>query len=481
MSDLVVPALGESISEAIIAKWLKKVGDAVAIDEPVVDLETDKVSVQLPAPAAGVLAEQSAAEGATVKVGQTIGKIKDGAGAQASAAASTPAAPKAEGDGKPGAVATTTTSPPAQAVTTTTVTAASTSSPPTAPAPPSTPPTPTTAAAPPAAGVVAARESDSNIPATAIATTAAESHGGGDAGHDLDPNHVLSPARRRALREREGIAVSAMTVQSVPVGTPAGITLPVTFPSAPAPAPTPAPTVVGPQEEVLPMSPLRKRIAERLVAAQHTAAILTTFNEVDMTNLLELRAQNQDAFVAKHGIKVGFMSFFTKAVLAALRDFPMLNAEVRGTDIVYKKHYDIGIAVGSGRGLVVPVIRNADRMGFAEIEKAIAALATKAKDNKLTLDDLAGGTFTITNGGIYGSMMSTPLLNLPQTGILGMHNIVKRAVVISDKSGDRIEIRPMMYLALSYDHRLVDGREAVQCLVGVKERIEHPERMLFSL
>ncbi len=225
------------------------------------------------------------------------------------------------------------------------------------------------------------------------------------------------------------------------------------------------------------MTPLRKRIAERLVAAQHTAAILTTFNEIDMTNLLALRAQHQEAFVARHGIKLGFMSFFARACVAALHDFPGLNAEVRATDIVYKKHYDIGIAVGSGRGLVVPVVRDVDTLSFAGIEKAIAALAAKAKDNKLTLEDLAGGTFTITNGGIYGSMMSTPLLNLPQTGILGMHNIVKRAVVIDDQ----VVIRPMMYVALSYDHRLVDGREAVQFLVGVKERVESPSRMLFDL
>jgi 2-oxoglutarate dehydrogenase E2 component (dihydrolipoamide succinyltransferase) len=225
------------------------------------------------------------------------------------------------------------------------------------------------------------------------------------------------------------------------------------------------------------MTPLRKRIAERLVAAQHTAAILTTFNEVDMTNLLALRARHQEAFVARHGTKLGFMSFFTKASVAALHDFPMLNAEVRGTDIVYKKHYDIGIAVGSGRGLVVPVVRNADAMDFAQIEKEIANLANRAKENRLTLEELAGGTFTITNGGIYGSMMSTPLLNLPQTGILGMHNIVKRAVVVDDQ----VVVRPMMYVALSYDHRLVDGREAVQFLVGVKERVESPDRMLFSL
>jgi len=433
MADLVVPALGESISEAVIAKWLKKVGETTGQDEPVVDLETDKVSVQLPAPAKGVLTEQSFAEGSTVRVGQVIGRISEDGVAQAPAPA------------PPAAVPTT-----VQATTTV-----------------STPPTPTTAAAPPAAGAVAARDRDPNLPATAIATP----DGGQTAAQ------VLSPARRRALREHEGHAVAATTVQTVPVASAASATLPA-FPNQPLPAPAPPPTFPPRRdEEVVAMTPLRKRIAERLVAAQHTAAVLTTFNEVDMTNLMALRSRHQDAFVARHGIKLGFMSFFTKAVVAALIDFPMLNAEVRGTDIVYKKRYDIGIAVGSGRGLVVPVVRNAERLGFAEVEKEIAVLAGKAKDGKLTLEDLSNGTFTITNGGIYGSMMSTPLLNLPQTGILGMHNIIKRPIAV----GDEIKLRPMMYLALSYDHRLVDGREAVQFLVAVKERVENPERLLFAL
>jgi 2-oxoglutarate dehydrogenase E2 component (dihydrolipoamide succinyltransferase) len=241
------------------------------------------------------------------------------------------------------------------------------------------------------------------------------------------------------------------------------------------PAAPRAPT--GTKEDVVAMTPMRKRIAERLVQAQHTSASLTTFNEVDMSTVMALRARLQDAFVAKHGVKLGFMSFFVKAAVEALKDFPMVNAEIRGTDIVYKKHYDIGIAVGSGKGLVVPVLRGADQLGFAEVEKGIAALASKVKDSKITLEDLQGGTFTITNGGIYGSMMSTPLLNFPQSGILGMHNIVKRAMVIDDQ----VTVRPMMYVALTYDHRLVDGREAVQFLVGIKERIESPEKILFSI
>jgi 2-oxoglutarate dehydrogenase E2 component (dihydrolipoamide succinyltransferase) len=251
-------------------------------------------------------------------------------------------------------------------------------------------------------------------------------------------------------------------------------------PSAPASLPprTPAPNGL---EEVVAMSPLRKRIAERLVQAQHTAAILTTFNEVDMSAVMALRAKHQDAFVAQHGIKLGFMSFFVKAAIESLKHWPGLNAEMYGTEVVYKKFYDIGVAVGGGKGLVVPVLRGADKMGFGDIEKGIAALAKKAQESKLTLEELSGGTFTISNGGIYGSMMSTPLLNMPQTGILGLHNIVKRAVVVSDKAGDRVEIRPMMYLALSYDHRVVDGREAVSFLVGVKDRIEQPDKLLFGL
>jgi 2-oxoglutarate dehydrogenase E2 component (dihydrolipoamide succinyltransferase) len=230
-------------------------------------------------------------------------------------------------------------------------------------------------------------------------------------------------------------------------------------------------------EEVVPMSPLRRRIAERLVAAQHTAAILTTFNEVDLTHVMELRARYQESFTAKWGIKLGFMSFFARACVESLKEFPGLNAEIRGSDIVYKHHYNLGIAVGGGRGLVVPVVRDVDGLGFGEVEQEIARLAQRARENKLSLDELSGGTFSITNGGIYGSMLSTPLLNLPQTGILGMHNIIKRPVAV----GDTIELRPMMYLALSYDHRVVDGREAVQFLIGVKQRIEAPERLLLEI
>jgi 2-oxoglutarate dehydrogenase E2 component (dihydrolipoamide succinyltransferase) len=379
--NLVVPKLGESITEAVIAKWLKQVGEPIQADEPVVDLETDKVSVALPAPGSGVLAEQKFAAGATVKIGDIIGII----------------APGPEIAIQPAADA----------------------------GPPSPPPPRTVESAPPPSVV-------SHAPPPAHA-------------RDNGPHpRTLPPSLRKALRE----GATAEPVREVVVA-----------------------------EEVVPMSPLRKRIAERLVEAQHTAAILTTFNEVDMSQVMALRARFQDDFVKKHNIKLGFMSFFVRACVEALKDWPGLNAELRGTDIVYKKHYHFGIAVGSGRGLVVPVVRDVDQRSLASIEKEIARLAERAKANQLTLDELQGGTFSITNGGIYGSMMSTPLINMPQTGILGMHNIVKRPVAV----GDEIALRPMMYVALSYDHRVVDGREAVSFLVGVKQRLEAPDRLLLEI
>ncbi len=384
-AELVVPKLGESISEAVIGKWLKNVGEAISIDEPVVDLETDKVSVALPAPAAGVLSEQRFAVGATVKIGDVIGAI------DVSGAAPTVSLP---------------------------TTAAKT----------------TPAVAPVAVAVV-----DSTPVKAAPALTVSDA--------SVPHSKTLPPSVRKAIREG---------AQLVPGGA------------------TSTPSVA---DEVVPMSPLRKRIAERLVEAQHTAAILTTFNEVDMSAIISLRAKLGEAFLKSHGVKLGFMSLFVKACVASCKAFPGLNAEMRGTDIIYKKRYDFGIAVGSGRGLVVPVVRNVDHKSLAEIESDIAKLGQRAKDNQLTLDDLSGGTFSITNGGIYGSMMSTPLLNMPQTGILGMHNIIKRPVAV----GDEIALRPMMYLALSYDHRVADGREAVQFLVGVKERLESPDRLLLEI
>jgi 2-oxoglutarate dehydrogenase E2 component (dihydrolipoamide succinyltransferase) len=390
----------------VVAKWLKPVGAKVNIDDPLAELETDKVTVTLPAPSAGVLVEQLVQVGASVRVGASIGRIDPNAQPSAAPTANAPApAPAAKvEEAKPVA----------------------------APAP--------VAQAPVAQAPVA--------PAPATQT--------------LRP--ALSPTTRKHLRE-QGLDPSTVATAQ---------------PAAPVRSTTNKPPVLsdgaGP-EEVVTLSPLRKRIAERLVEAQHTAAILTTFNEVDMSYIMALRSKFQDEFVKKHGIKLGFMSFFVTACAHALREFPGLNAEMRGDAIVYKKHYDFGIAVGGGKGLVVPVLRNVDKMSLAEIEKGIAELAQKAKDNKLQLAELSGGTFSISNGGVYGSMMSTPLLNMPQTGILGMHNIVRRPIAV----GDNIEIRPMMYIALSYDHRVVDGREAVSFLVRVKDRLESPEKILLGL
>ena len=410
MADLIVPQLGESITEAVIGRWLKQVGDAVAADEPVVDLETDKVTVQLSAPAAGALSEQRAAVGTTVRVGQIVGQVAEGAAGKAGAPAPAP--------GK---------SP----------TPAPAPGPTAAPAPVATAPAPTAAALAPAMA----------------------------AGLDKDALLRLTPAQRAAAREAGKLPAPA---------TPSGAGRAVIDRSAEEAVRL---GKVDPRDEVVAMSPLRKRIAERLVEAQQETASLTTFNEVDMTAVMELRARYKDGFEKAHGVKLGFMSFFVKASVEAARLFPGLNAEVIGGNIVYKKHYDFGIAVSSPKGLVVPVLPDCDRLDFAGVEAGIAALADKARTGKLALPDLTGGTFSISNGGIYGSMMSTPLLNMPQTGILGMHNIVKRAVVVADQ----VVIRPMMYLALSYDHRVVDGREAVSFLVAVKDRLEAPDRMLLGV
>jgi 2-oxoglutarate dehydrogenase E2 component (dihydrolipoamide succinyltransferase) len=413
MADLVVPQLGESISEAVVARWLKNVGEAVAVDEPVAELETDKITVQLPSPVAGALSEQRFAVGATVKVGDVIGAVN--AGAQGKAAPKPAPAPAPAAKPAPVSVP--------QAVAT--QQAAKPVPPPPPPAAPVAPPQP---------------------------------RGNGES-LDKDQLLKLTPSQRAAAREHG--ALPSRTAAATPSG----------------PSEQDRLAQVDPRDEIVPMSPLRKRVAERLVQAQHESASLTTFNEVDMTAVMELRAKYKDSFEKQHGAKLGFMSFFVKACVAAAKLFPGVNAEVVGNAIVYKKHYDFGIAVSTPKGLVVPVLRNCDELSFAGVEKGIAALGEKARTGKLALDDLQGGTFSITNGGIFGSMMSTPLLNYPQTGILGMHNIVKRPMVV----GDEIKVRPMMYIALSYDHRVVDGREAVSFLVAVKERLEAPERMLVEV
>ena len=420
MPDLVVPALGESITEAVISRWHKKVGDSVEADEPVVALETDKITVELPAPAAGALTEQRFAEGDTVKVGDVVGTI--GAGA---------AARKAE------------------------------------PAPEKAPEKAAAKKAEPAPEKAPEAKVD---PARAPAP--ARSAGDGEPARDEAGNgRPLSPSMRRRRLEGEPVRETTPPPTAV-ASTPTQAATP-----ARAPAPAPAPVTGDAREELVTMSPIRKRIAQRLVEAQKSTASLTTFNEVDMSAVMALRERFKEDFAARHKVKLGFMSFFAKAAIAALKLYPGLNAEVKGDAIVYKKHYDLGVAVSTERGLVVPVLRDADRLSFAGIEQGIASLATRAKGGKLTLEDLVGGTFSITNGGIYGSMLSTPLLNYPQTGILGMHNIVERPVGVDG----RVELRPVMYLALTYDHRVVDGREAVSFLVAVKQRIEQPDRLMFEL
>ena len=407
-----VPQMGESVTEGVIARWLKAEGDAVAVDEPLVEVETDKITIEVPAPSAGVLKTRTASEGTTVGVGQTIGEIDE----------------SAKGNGKP-------VRPSGGTSTSATTT------------------TPTTTTASTTAGDVP--------PAGPSARLEAADRG-------IDISRVEGSARGGRITKddvvRAGSAPAVVEARPVPAK-------PVVVPAVSKPR------AAGEREERKAMSPLRRRVAERLVESQNTYAILTTFNEVDMSAVMQLRARYKETFEKKHGVKLGFMSFFVKAAIEALREFPMVNAEIDGDDVVYKYYYDIGVAVGGGKGLVVPVVRDADKLSFAAIEQTIAALGEKARANKLTLEDLSGGTFTISNGGVYGSMLSTPILNPPQTGILGLHNIVERPVAIDGQ----VVIRPIMYLALSYDHRLLDGREAVQFLVRIKQCIEHPERLLLEV
>ncbi len=384
-----VPALGESITEAIVAKWLKQEGEAVAADEPIVELETDKITVELPAPVAGVLKKQLAEEGDTVQVGDMVAELDEGA-----TAASAPTKAKASGDGQ--------------------------------------------------------------VPAAP--TTRADAR---RLGVELD---TVEGTGRKGRVQREDVQRAAAS-PAVPAS------------STPAASPAATPGPVGPRTTRVPMTSLRKRIAQRLVQAQAEAAILTTFNEVDMSAVMAFRSQYKQKFLDKHEVKLGFMSFFVKATVEALREFPAVNAEIHGEEIVFKNYFDIGVAVGGGKGLVVPIVRNADQLSFAAVEKEIGRLANLARTNKLQISDLTDGSFTISNGGVYGSMLSTPILNHPQTGILGLHNIVQRPVAIDGK----VEIRPIMYLALSYDHRIIDGREAVQFLVRIKEAIEDPRRLLLEL
>ena len=427
-----IPTLGESVTEGVIVRWAKQDGEAVKPDDVLLELETDKASMELPAERAGVLRIVKPA-GEKVVVGELVARIEEDGGARAAA----PAAPK----------------PPLAAP----EPASAAPKPP--PAAPEPAPKPSPAA--PAARLVPAEAEAASVAARAVGPLSpavrrllAE--------HDLDPTLVPASGKGGRLTKEDVLAYLERSARPVRIEVPA--------------APQPSAALVEGEERV-PMSPIRRRIAERLVQAQRTAAILTTFNEIDMSEVIALRAEHKERFQKQHGIGLGFMSFFARACIAAVRDIPVVNAEIRGDDIVYRKFVHLGVAVGTERGLVVPVLHHAERMSFAEIEREIARLAGLARDGKLKLDDLAGGTFTISNGGVYGSLLSTPILNPPQSAILGMHKIEKRPVVVEDQ----IAVRPMMYVAVSYDHRLVDGEQAVTFLVRVKERLEDPERLLLDV
>ena len=415
-TEIKVPTLGESVTEATVAKWFKAEGDAVAVDEPILELETDKVTLEVNATAAGTLSEITAKEGENVEVGALLGMIGEGGAAPAKKAE--PAEKPAEAPAK-------------------------------------------TEKAEPAPSAPAA-DDDSDKLSPAVRKLIDE--------NNIDPSQISGTGKDGRLTKgdvllflKDGGGAAPEPAKPVPAAAP---------PAAPA-----EPRPEDPREERVKMTRLRQRIAERLKEAQNTAAMLTTFNEIDMTNVMAARKKFQDDFEKRHGCRLGFMSFFVKACIVALQELPAVNAEIDGDEIIYKNFYDIGVAVGTEQGLVVPVLRDADKKSFAEVEKGITDLGLRARDGKLGMDELTGGTFTITNGGVYGSLMSTPIINPPQSGILGMHKIDRRPVAV----GDSIEIRPMMYVALSYDHRIIDGREAVTFLVRVKECIEDPERILLAV
>ncbi|MBY5439898.1 2-oxoglutarate dehydrogenase complex dihydrolipoyllysine-residue succinyltransferase [Rhizobium leguminosarum] len=411
-TEIRVPTLGESVSEATVGTWFKKVGDAIKADEPILELETDKVTIEVPAPASGTLSEIVVAAGETVGLGALLGQIAEGAAAAAAPAAAAPAA-----------------AAPAQ----------------------------------PAVAAAAASSSSASIstmpPAPAASKMLAE--------NNLSADQIDGSGKRGQVLKGDVIAAVAKGI-SAPAAAPA---------STPAAARGPSTVEDASREERVKMTRLRQTIAKRLKDAQNTAAMLTTYNEVDMKAVMDLRNKYKDIFEKKHGVKLGFMGFFTKAVTHALKELPAVNAEIDGTDVIYKNYCHVGMAVGTDKGLVVPVIRDADQMSIAEIEKELGRLAKAARDGSLSMADMQGGTFTITNGGVYGSLMSSPILNAPQSGILGMHKIQERPVAI----GGQVVIRPMMYLALSYDHRIVDGKEAVTFLVRVKESLEDPERLVLDL
>jgi 2-oxoglutarate dehydrogenase E2 component (dihydrolipoamide succinyltransferase) len=416
MTEIRVPTLGESVTEATIGRWFKKAGDEVKVDEPLVELETDKVTIEVPAPTAGVLSDIAAKDGETVAVGALLGEIKPGAGAS-------PAPAKA------------------------------------APSPAPKPPPAPAAPAPQASAPAKLAPADAPL-APSVRKIATET--------GIDPAAVPGSGKDGRVTKGDMLAeIERAAAQPTPVPQPAA-SVQVRAPSPPDDAA---------REERVRMTRLRQTIARRLKDAQNTAAMLTTFNEVDMTHVMALRNQYKDLFEKKYATKLGFMGFFVRACVQALKEIPAVNAEIDGTDIVYKNYYHIGVAVGTDKGLVVPVVRDCDRKSLAEIEKEIADFGRRARDGTLKLEEMQGGTFTISNGGVYGSLMSTPILNAPQSGILGMHKIQERPMVVAGK----VEPRPMMYLALSYDHRVVDGREAVTFLVRVKEVLEDPARLVLDL
>ncbi len=416
MAEVTIPEVGESITEGTISTWYVKVGDAVAVDQPLFELETDKITTDVPSPVGGVVTELLAGDGDDVLVGSVVAKIDESAEAPAS--------------------------------------------------PPKADEAPTEAPAPkaPAAKPAAAPAKGTDMPLPPASKRMIVEHG-------LNPEDISGSGKRGQIL-KEDVQAHLDSGKKDLAGTMAAIPA-----VSPEPSSSPAPTASGRGTRRVPMTRLRRRIAERLKEVQNTAAILTTFNEVDMKPVMDLRSRYKQAFLDKHGVKLGFMSFFVKASIEALKEFPAVNGFIDGTDIVYNDFYDVGIAVSSKRGLVVPVLRDADRLSFAEVEQGIGNLAVAARDGALTLDQLSGGTFTITNGGTFGSMLSTPIINAPQSAILGMHNIVKRPWVV----GDSIEVRPIMYVALSYDHRIIDGAQAVRFLVKIKEVLEDPARLLLDL
>ena len=418
-TDVKVPMLGESITEATIGQWLKAPGDAVALDEPIASLETDKVSVEVPSPVAGTLSEQLAKEGDTVAVGAIIARVGEGAAGAAAAATTNPAGP---------------------------------------------------AETPLPRGDDHAPDSEAALRLSPAVRRAVLEH-------HVDPSAIKGSGKDGRLTKDDVIAAAASRSPAkagVQAPEAKATAAPEVQPAAPGPRPAPGNER---REERVKMTRMRATIATRLKEAQNTAALLTTFNDVDMSAVIDARARYKDLFEKKHGIRLGFMGFFVKAVALAAKDVPSVNASIEGDEIVYHDYLDVSVAVSAPKGLVVPVVRDADRMSFAEIEKAIAAYGKKAKDGQLTADDMKGGTFTISNGGVFGSLLSTPIINPPQSAVLGMHRIEDRPIA---KDG-QVVIRPMMYLALSYDHRLIDGREAVTFLVRVKEAIEDPTRLLIDL